>query len=61
MEKPKDLIPVLAEISHVNDLGTSTWYEVVYHIGTWHSYGQSKTFKDGETVLRWKYCEGLLN
>lgn len=55
---PKDLTPVIAEIQHLNDLGISKWYEVVYHCPErgWSSYAGSNTFKDGEKVLQWKYC-----
>ena len=51
--KPNELEPVLAEISHMNDLGLSKWYEVVYYDAG------SKTFKDGERVIKWKYCKDL--
>ena len=48
-ELPEDLIPVIAQIKHLNDLGTSKWYEVVYcSDGEWHAYADSNTFKDGE-------------
>jgi hypothetical protein len=60
MKKPNELEPVLAEISHINDLGTSNWYEVVYYDNGWHCYAGSKTFKDGERVIKWKYCKNLL-
>ena len=52
--------PVLALINHVGELGLSEWYEVVYHFDKWHSYSGSKTFEDGEQVIRWKYCKDLL-
>lgn len=55
--EPNELEPVLAEIQHRNDLGLSKWYEVVYFDGeSWCSYSGSKTFKDGEKVIKWKYC-----
>jgi hypothetical protein len=57
---PNVLEPVLAEISHVNDLGTSTWYEVVFYSDKWYSYAGSKTFDDGERVIKWKYCKDCL-
>ena len=28
---PLELEPVLAKIEHINELGKSTWYEVVYY------------------------------
>ena len=28
---PKECRPVLAKIEQINDLGKSTWYEVVYY------------------------------
>ena len=57
---PNELESVLAEISHVNDLGISTWYEVVYYSDKWCSYSGSKTFEDGEQVVKWKYCKDCL-
>ena len=54
MKLPTELIPVLAEIEHQGDLGKVTYPEVVYHNGEyWCSYTGSKTFEDGEQVLRW--------
>jgi hypothetical protein len=57
---PNQLEPVLAEISHVNDLGVSTWYEVIYYFDKWCSYSCSKTFENGEQVIKWKYCKDCL-
>jgi hypothetical protein len=57
---PNELYPVLASIEHINDLGKSKWYEVVYFDGNWRSYSGSKTFEDGEKVVKWKYCKGCL-
>lgn len=55
------LEPVLAKIHTVGELGNSSWYEVVYHNGTeWCCYAGSDTFKNGEHVLRWKYCKDIL-
>tara|TARA_R110000772_G_C13062880_1_gene415475 strand:+ start:345 stop:587 length:243 start_codon:yes stop_codon:yes gene_type:complete len=51
------LEPVLAEINHLNGLGLSKWFEVVYFDEKWHSYSGSKTFEDGEQVIKWKYCK----
>lgn len=57
-EIPKELEPILAKISHINDLGLSQWYEVVYYVDDkWCSYSGSKTFEDGERVIDWKYCK----
>lgn len=57
---PKDLTPIIAKIQHLNDLGTSKWYEVVYYSdGGWYSYYPSNTFKNGEKVLQWKYCDDI--
>jgi hypothetical protein len=57
-EIPKELEPILAKISHINDLGLSQWYEVVYYADDkWCSYSDSKTFEDGERVIDWKYCK----
>lgn len=57
----KDLVPILAQIEHINCLGKSTWYEVVYYSNNnWHSYAGSKTFTDGEKVINWRYCEDLM-
>jgi len=56
-ETPKELEPVLAEINSITCLGSSNWYEVVYHDGyEWCSYSGSDTFDDGESVLRWRYA-----
>lgn len=54
---PIELEPVLAEINHINELGLSKWYEVVYFDGNWRCYAGSKTFKDGESVIKWKYAK----
>ena len=57
-EIPKELEPILAKISHINDLGLSQWYEVVYYADDkWCSYSGSNTFEDGERVIDWKYCK----
>ena len=52
--------PVLAKIEHINSFGKGKWYEVVYYDGNWRSYSGSKTFEDGEKVVKWKYCKGCL-
>ena len=57
---PDELEPVLAKIEHISSLGKSNWYEVVYYVGQWRSYSGSKTFNDGEKVVKWKYCKGCL-
>lgn len=55
---PYELEPVLAKIEHINSLGKSTWYEVVvYYDGSWRCYNGSSTFKDGEKVVKWRYCK----
>jgi len=60
-ETPTELEPVLAKLSHINDLGTSQWYEVVYYDDNrWCSFSGSKTFEDGERVIEWKYCKDCL-
>ena len=60
-QTPIQLVPVIAQIQHLDDLGTSKWYEVVYYSdGQWHSYSGSDSFKDGEKVLQWKYCWDVL-
>ncbi len=57
----KELEPVLAQIEHQGDLGKSKWYEVVYFTdGEWHSYAGSKTFENGEKVIKWKDCKDCL-
>ena len=56
---PKEFHPVLAKIEHINDLGKSKWYEVVYYNNGWNSYTGSRTFQDGEQVIDWKYCEDI--
>jgi hypothetical protein len=58
---PEALEPILAKIATIGDLGTSEWYEVVYHDGNqWCCYSGSDTFKDGEKVISWKYCSDIL-
>lgn len=52
--------PIIAKIEHINDLGKSKWYEVVYYDDGWYSYAGSKTFQDGEQVVEWKYCKDCL-
>ena len=58
---PKELHPVLAKIEHINDLGKSKWYEVVYYNDGWYSFAGSRTFQDGEQVIDWKYCKDIFN
>ena len=60
INSPNELEPVLAKIEHINDLGKSKWYEVVYYDDVWYSYAGSKTFEDGEQVVDWKYCKDCL-
>lgn len=57
---PNELEPVLALINHVGELGLSEWYEVVYYSQKWCSYAGSKTFDDGEYVVKWKYVKDCL-
>jgi hypothetical protein len=60
-ELPTELESVLAKIIHLNELGLSQWYEVVYYVdGKWCSYSGSNTFQDGERVIDWKYCKDLI-
>lgn len=54
---PSELEPVLAKIEHINSIGKSSWYEVVYFDGNWRCYAGSNTFKDGEKVVKWRYCK----
>ena len=57
---PNELEPVLALINSVGELGLSEWYEVVYYYQKWCSYAGSKTFEDGEYVVKWKYVKDCL-
>jgi hypothetical protein len=58
---PDELQPVLAKIEHTNSLGTSNYWEVVYYDNKkWHSYQGSKTFEDGEKVVKWNYCKAIV-
>ncbi len=57
---PNELEPVLAFINHIGELGLSEWYEVVYYSDKWYSYAGSKTFEDGEQVVKWKYAKDCL-
>lgn len=59
-ETPEELRPVLALITHFGDFGRSEWYEVVYFHKKWCSYSDSKTFDDGEQVIKWKYVDECL-
>lgn len=53
--------PVLAEISYLNDLAQGTYFEVIYHDGKkWCAFFGSKTFENGEQVLRWIYADKML-
>lgn len=45
--------PILAKIEHINDLGKSTWYEVVYYDDKWYSYSGSKTTGRYKSDLLW--------
>lgn len=58
---PNELKPVLAEIEHLNSLGKSKWYEVVFFDRIWRPYAGSNSFEDGEKVIKWKYCEEVFN
>jgi hypothetical protein len=58
--EPNKLEPVLALINHQGYLGMSEWYEVVYFFQKWRSYTGSKTFEDGEQVVKWKYAKDCL-
>jgi hypothetical protein len=60
ISSPNQLEPVLALITHQGELGLIEWYEVVYYFDKWYSYSGSKTFDDGEQVIRWKYCKDCL-
>ncbi len=57
---PNELEPVLALITHQSDLGKNEWYEVVFFSNGWRSYYGSKTFEDGEQVIKWKYVKDCL-
>jgi hypothetical protein len=58
---PEPFKPVVAEIYINGELGLSKWYEVVYHNGeNWESFAGSKTFDDGETVIKWVYAKDIL-
>ena len=56
---PERHTSILAEISHVNSLGTSKWYEVVYFHKERCSFAGSRTFDNGEIVTRWIYIEDI--
>ena len=57
---PDELQPVLAKIEHIDSLGTSNYWEVVYFDGNWRSFSGSKTFEDGEKVVKWNYCKAIV-
>lgn len=49
---------ILAMIQLRTDIGTSSWYEVIYHDGeNWQSFHDSKTFDGGETIAGWVYAD----
>lgn len=53
--------PVLAVIEQVSSLGVFQWREVIVHNGEqWTSFRGSKTFEDGEKVLRWVYAKEVI-
>lgn len=55
---PKEFEPILAEISHLNDLLRGNFFEVIYHDGKeWCAYFSSDTFQNGEQVIRWLYAK----
>lgn len=58
---PKPFSDVLAQVETQNDLGKSSWYEVVYHNGEeWCNYAGSDTFsKQCANVLRWVYVKDI--
>ena len=59
---PEKDFSVVAWVEQLNDLGTSRWYEVVYHNGNeWCAYHGSDTFKNGESVIKWKYVGEVFN
>ena len=60
IEIPDELMPVLAHITHQGNLGFTQWHEVVYYSQGWCSYYGSRTFKDGEQVVNWKYVKDCL-
>lgn len=58
---PNQLVPVLAKIFAITDLGANIYHEVVYHDGKkWCSYHGSKTFDNGEHVRKWKYISDCI-
>ena len=62
MELPKDMEPVLALITAIKDLGSQSWYEVVYYNGfKWCAFEGSDTFNDGEKVSCWVYAKDAIN
>lgn len=63
---PNTLDPVLAKITALGDSGWfSTWYEVIYYdtdAKEWCHYAGSNAFNEaGVKVLKWKYCNEVLN
>ena len=57
---PNQLEPILALITRQGDLGKNEWYEIVYFFEKWCSYAGSKTFDDGEQVVKWKYVKDCI-
>ncbi|MCK9433162.1 MAG: hypothetical protein M0R00_09420 [Candidatus Omnitrophica bacterium] len=62
MNLPNDMEDVLALITAMKDLGSQSWYEVVYYNGfKWCAYAGSETFTDGEQVSCWVYAKDAIN
>ena len=52
---PGFLVPVLANITVVHDLGGNTWQEVVYYDGErWRGYAGGTDFEQGQQVTHWQ-------
>jgi hypothetical protein len=62
MNLPNEMEPVLSVITAIKDLGSQSWYEVVYYNGfKWCAYAGSDTFMDGELVSYWVYAKDAIN
>lgn len=61
---PKYLHPVIAEITHQGSLGLEEWEEVIYYdeeLEKWTGYEGGCKFDDGESVMQWRYTDGIFD
>lgn len=57
MNNPLICKPVVAKIQWVNDLGLSTWFEILIYDNRWMSSFGHNPLDKGEQVIDWYYCD----